>query len=184
MNFFYPSLLIFIISLIVLYSVVPKFTPLIMAILAGTLLVFGIYHHYSLFKNEYLKTTWTDSLKMYAPAILIGFVLMLIFYGIFSFFSNGAVPVPQAPEIPALLSPPSPNKNLANTAIGSPITAAVNAVTNIATNVANTIGSGVSRVTSGVTNTINAATNTLTNTLANALPNVTANNRGNNKSIF
>lgn len=165
MNFFYPSLLIFVVSLVILYSVIPRFTPLIMVILASGLLAFGIYHHYSLFKNEYLKTTWTDSLKMYAPAIMIGFVIILIFYGIFAFFARGAVPIPTSPEMPTLLSPlnlspPSPNRNITSMAIGSPITAAVNAVTNVA----NTIGSGISRATTGITNTVSNFVNNRKNT--------------------
>ncbi|NBR60627.1 MAG: hypothetical protein EBT86_03070 [Actinobacteria bacterium] len=171
MNFFYPSLLVFVISLVILYSVIPRFTPLIMLILAAGLLAFGIYHHYSIFKNEYMKTTWTDGLKMYAPAIMIGFVIILIFYGIFAFFARGAVPVPISPEIPSLsasLTPPSPNmnltknatKNVTSAAIGSPVTAAVNTVTNIA----NTIGSGISRATTGAAN---AVTNFVNNVSGN-----------------
>ena len=141
-----------------LYSVMPRFTPLIMAILASGLLAFGIYHHYTLFKNEYMKSTWQNGLKMYAPAIMIGFVIILIFYGIFSFFARGAVPIPVAPEVPTFLSPPSPNKNITLATIGSPITSAVNAVTNVA----NTIGSSIS--------------NTMKNTFSN--------NRKNTRSLI
>jgi len=179
MNFFYPSLLIFLIALIVLFSVIPRFTPLIMALLSGVLLAFGIYHHYQLFKNEYQRTTWTDNLKIYAPALMIAFTILLIIYGIFGFFA-GSVPVPSMPTITTNLSLSSPNKNLTNTAIGTPVATAVNAL--------NSIKNTFEDIVDKTVNTVNSVTNTVTNTVGNivsntgnTLKNVTGNNKNNNK---
>lgn len=156
MNLYYPSILIFVLALIVVYWLVPRFTPLIMVIFSGSLLAFGVYHHYKIFKHEYQKSTWADSLKMYAPAILIGFTIMFMLFSIFSFFSSGSVPVPSVPTtmISNILSPPSASNNIKNTSAASPITAALNAVTNTA----NSVGTGVTNI---INNTINNVANSV-----------------------
>lgn len=175
MNIYYPSILIFTLALILVYWLVPRFTPLIMVILAGGLLTFGVYHHYILFRHEYQKTTWTESLKIYAPAVLIGFTIMFILFGIFSFFSTGAVPIPDIPAtaITNILSPPNPSNNLSINVLGSPVTAAINAVTNV-----------TNTVSSGITDTFKNVTNTVTNTLSNVTNTLTGNTKKNNTTIF
>jgi predicted PurR-regulated permease PerM len=164
MNIFYPSLLVFTLALVLVYSFVPRFTPLIMAILAAALLTLGVYHHYSLFRHEYQQATWSDSLRMYAPAIMIGATIMFILFGIFTFFSRGSVPVPNIPNVINVAVPPSPSQNLATNIIGTPLTAAVNAVTNAAAN-----------VSSGIVNTVQNAANAVTNTVTNVVGNVATN---------
>jgi predicted PurR-regulated permease PerM len=172
MNIYYPSILIFTLALILVYWLVPRFTPLIMVILSGGLLAFGVYHHYHLFKHEYQKTTWTDGMRIYAPAIMIGVTIMFILFGILAFFMRGAVPVPASPTVtsslfPNVTSPPSQSKNITSNVIGSPITAAINAVTNVA-----------NTVSSGVTNSFNKASNMISGN------NAAGSARKNNTKLF
>lgn len=179
MNIYYPSLLIFTLVLILVYWLVPRFTPLMMVLLAGGLLTFGVYHHYHLFKHEYQKTTWTDSLRIYAPAIMIGATIIFILFGIFAFFTRGAVPVPETPAAVANLfqnvaaTPPSPSKNITSNIIGTPITAALNAVTNVGNTVSSGVTNTINSVTATVANTINSATNIITGSTANKKNNTT-----------
>ena len=54
-----------------------------------------------MFASEYRLSTWQDGLKIYAPAIMIGAILIFIIYAILAFFTKGSVPVPQMPTITA-----------------------------------------------------------------------------------
>lgn len=161
MELFIPSLFVFIVAILVCFILIPRFTPLITAILALGLLSYGVYDHYKLFASEYRLSTWQESLKIYAPAIMIGALILFIIYSIIIFFSKGSVPIPSAPDI-AL--PPS------NTA--------TNAVTE-----------HINNVTSGITNTLGNLTDGITNKVNNITGNNNANkgngnnkgNRGNNK---
>jgi len=161
MELFIPSLFVFIVAILVCFILIPRFTPLITAILALGMLSYGVYDHYKLFASEYRLSTWQESLKIYAPAIMIGALILFIIYSIIMFFSKGSVPIPSAPNISL---PPS------NTA--------TNAVTE-----------HINNVTSGITNTLGNLTDGITNTVNNMTGNNNANkgngnnkgNRGNNK---
>lgn len=102
MEFFIPGLLLFLISIGISFAIVPKFTPLIAAILSIVFLTFGVYQHYKMFAYEYRLSTWQDNLKMYAPAIMIGATILFIIYAILALFTKGAVPVPPMPDVPTL----------------------------------------------------------------------------------
>lgn len=87
------------------FAVVPRFTPLIAAVLSIVFLVLGVRQHYLMFASEYRLSTWQDSFKIYAPAIMIGAMILFIIYTILALFTTGSVPVPAMPAITA----PTPN---------------------------------------------------------------------------
>lgn len=107
MEFFIPGLLLFLVSIAVTFLVAPRFTPLVVALLSIAFLTYGVYDHYKMFASEYRLSTWQQSLKIYAPAIMIGAIIIFIIFSILSFFTKGSVPVPSVPNVT------EPNENSA-----------------------------------------------------------------------
>ena len=142
MELFLPSFLIVLLAAVVVFTVLPRFGPLILTVISLALLVFGVYHHWSLFHNEYRLATWYDSMtvKFVAPAVLIGLTFILILGYILSFFGSG-VPIPAIPEFTNMM------ENITN-----PANFAVENITETVKNLANT-------ATNAVTNAVNTVTN-------------------------
>ena len=158
MEFFIPGLLLFLLAIVVSFILAPRFTPLVVAVLSIVLLSYGVYDHYKVFAAEYRLSTWQQSLKIYAPAIMIGAIILFIIYAILAFFTKGSVPVPPIPNITA------PNEN-----------SAMDNVVQSLNKVANGLTNNKNDIVSSVNNTINKANNNRGNIL-NAL---TGNNNGN-----
>jgi predicted PurR-regulated permease PerM len=154
MEFFIPGLFIFLIAVLVSFFLVPKATPMTAAILAIVFLTYGVYDHYELFASEYKLSTWQESLKIYAPFIMIGVIIMYSMYGMIAFFTDGAVPVPSMPSIPSMSDGPS-MPTMSNIPSLNQLS---NQMTNTFSNVANSIG--------------------------NTTSNIFSNNKGNNGSSF
>ena len=125
MEFFLPGLLLFLVSIAVTAVLAPKATPLIASLLSIAFLTYGVYHHYRLFAAEYRLATWQEGLKLYAPAVMIMAVVLVILYGVLSFFTSGQVPIPSLPNV----SLPSPN-SITNS-ITSSMEGAVNSMNNM-----------------------------------------------------
>ena len=145
MEIFLPSFLILLLAAVVVFTVVPRLGPLVITVLSILLLVFGVYHHWDLFKSEYRLSTWQDSMvfKGLAPALVLGVLFVFILGFILSFFGSG-VPVP----VPAIA-------NVTNT-ISEIVNTAQNTVSNMAAN-------AVTGVTNAVANVKNAAVNVVAN---------------------
>ena len=131
MEFFIPGLLLFLVSIAISFIVAPRFTPLVIALLSIALLTYGVHDHYKMFAAEYRLSTWQQSLKIYAPAIMIGAIILFIIYAILAFFTNGSVPVPSLPSVTA------PNENSTTNNVLQSLNK--NANTNVINNVNNTI---------------------------------------------
>jgi hypothetical protein len=140
MEFFIPSLIIFLFAVLLSFLIIPKFSPLILAVLAIVLLVFGVYHHFKIFETEYRLSTWQSNLKIYAPAVMIIAIIVFIIYGIMSFFYRSSVPVPQMPNINI------PKANTATNAITEALNTTAQAITNIASNVKENMGDAATRL--------------------------------------
>jgi len=125
MEFFLPGLLLFLVSIAVTAVLAPKATPLIASLLSIAFLSYGVYHHHRLFAAEYRLATWQEGLKLYAPAVMIMAVVLVILYGVLSFFTSGQVPIPSLPN----MSLPSPN-SITNS-ITSSMEGAVNSMNNM-----------------------------------------------------
>lgn len=181
MEFFIPSLLLFLVSIVVSFIIAPRFTPLVIALLSIALLTFGVYDHYKMFASEYRLSTWQDGLKIYAPAIMIGAIILFIIYSILAFFTSGSVPVPPIPNIAT--PEPLPSTNQVNTALNKTISGLTNVTNNIINKVNNTVNKVNNNkgnvLTDIVGNVTNAAGN-LGNTLANATGINTNGKKGNN----
>ena len=168
MEFFIPGLFIFLIAVLVSFFLVPKATPMTAAILAIAFLTYGVYDHYQLFASEYKLSTWQEGLKIYAPFIMVGMIIMYSIYGMIAFFTGGAVPVPSMPEMPIMSNVPSLNQ-------------LSNQMTNTFTNVANSIGNASSNIFSNNKgNNGSSFKNSITN-FANSLGNSLGFNNNENK---
>jgi predicted PurR-regulated permease PerM len=161
MEFFIPGLLLFLVSVVVSFILAPRFTPLVIAILSIALLSYGVYDHYKMFAAEYRLSTWQQSLKIYAPAIMIGAIILFIIYSILAFFTKGSVPIPPIPNITA------PNDN-----------STTNNVIQSLNKVANSLTNNKNNIVSSVNNTINK----VNNNRGSILNTITGNNNGNGEN--
>jgi uncharacterized membrane protein len=124
MEFFIPGLLLFLLFLAIAFFVVPRATPMIAAILSIIFLTYGVYEHYQLFAAEYRLSTWQESLKIYAPALMIAAIIIFIIYFMLSLFTGASVPVPSMPNVDL------PTMNEIATNISNTYNNATNAITN------------------------------------------------------
>lgn len=158
MEFFIPGLLLFLVSIAVTFAFAPRFTPLVIALLSLAFLTYGVYDHYKMFRAEYRLSTWQQSLKIYAPAIMIGAIILFIIYSILAFFTKGAVPVPLVPNVT------EPNEN-----------SATNQLVNGLNKIGNILGNNKN------TNLVNQVNNKINNVNKNRNNILGLNNNNNNK---
>jgi hypothetical protein len=140
MEFFLPSLFILAFAAIVVFVVFPKLAPVVLAGLALLLLAVGVYQHARFFEAEYRLSTWQDGLVAYSPYIMIGGLLLVVFFFLLYLLPGRS---PSLPEIPTQLELPP-----ANTATNV-MTQAVN---NGIRNVANAVGLNVKNTNGGNNN--------------------------------
>jgi hypothetical protein len=99
MEFFLPSLFIFLLAVIVISFVVPRMSPMIIIGMSAVLLGFGVYHHFKLFWNDYKQSTWQDQLRLFAPGIMLTVIIIYVLFSLLMFFTGGSVPVPPMPKV-------------------------------------------------------------------------------------
>jgi len=158
------------IAVLVSFFLVPKATPMTAAILAIAFLTYGVYDHYQLFASEYKLSTWQEGLKIYAPFIMVGVIIMYSIYGMVAFFTGGAVPVPSMPDIPSMPTMDNvPSLNQMS-----------NQMTNTLNDVANSIENATSNIFSNNGNNGSSFKNSITN-FANNLGNSMGFNNNQNK---
>ena len=154
MEFFLPSLIILALASIVSFVIIPKTSPLIILIISFCLLIFGMYHHYTLFASEYRLSTWQDQLKFYGPGIAIGGLLLFIILFVLSIFRGGQVPVPEISLTPAS----------STGTVGSILNTVTNAASNMINTATNTVDNIKNTVKTAVTqseNIVNRSKNTI-----------------------
>jgi hypothetical protein len=161
MELFIPGLFVFFLVIAISFAVIPRFTPLLAAILSIVFLVLGVRQHYMIFASEYRLSTWQDSLKIYAPAIMIGAMILFIIYSILALFTTGSVPVPAMPNITA----PAPNT-----------------VTDNVLESLNTVANSLSNVNTNLVENVNEAVNAVNENTTKFLNNITGNNKNKNKN--
>lgn len=140
-----PSILIVLLAAVVVFTILPRFGPLVLTVVAIILLMFGVYHHYNLFYDEYRLSTWQSTSTFLAPALVLGVALFFLLGYILSFFGSG-IPVPKATEIM-----PDVGEMVSNV-----VNNAAETVNNVANNVVNSANNVVNNV---VNNTVEMANN-------------------------
>jgi hypothetical protein len=140
MEFFIPGLLVFLLAVAISFAVAPRFTPLVVALLSIAFLTFGVHQHYKMFAAEYRLSTWQQGLKIYAPAIMIGAIILFVIYAILAFFTKGSVPVPPLPNVTA------PGENTATNQVIQSLNKIGNTVANTNTNLINKVNDTINNV--------------------------------------
>ena len=154
MEFFIPGLLLFLVSIAVSFAIAPRFTPLVVALLSIGFLTYGVYDHYKMFAAEYRLSTWQESLKIYAPAIMIAAIIIFIIYSILAFFTKGSVPVPPIPNVT------EPNDNSATSQIVNSLNKVGSLFTNNKnTNMINNVNNQINNVNKNRNNILNLGNN-------------------------
>jgi hypothetical protein len=137
MELFLPSILISILAILVVILLIPRFSPLIIVVIAGVLLYIGMTQHLNMFWEEYQQSTWQQNLKLFAPGIMIAAVVIFVLYGILSFFSGGVVPIPSLPAMEM------PSANTATNPVTAVINTAMNTVSNAAANITDAVSDAI-----------------------------------------
>ena len=148
MEFFLPSILFLLVACGIVFFVIPRFGPLVLAGVSLILLILGIYNHYSMFATEYRLSTWQSGMIGYAPFIMIGALVLAIVLYLFyltpvgknnntSLVGNLIPPTPNSPTLN--LPAPGTATNAITEGIGSMMRKAAE-VANV--NVRNRAGNG------------------------------------------
>lgn len=150
MEIFLPSILIVLLAGVVVFTILPRFGPLVLTVVAIILLMFGVYHHYHLFYDEYRLSTWQTTSTFLAPALVLGVALFFILGYILSFFGSG-IPVPKVadvvPDVGEAVS------NIVNTATET-VSNVVNSANNVMSNVVNNTVDMANNVNRGFNNAL------------------------------
>jgi hypothetical protein len=137
MEFFLPSILFLLISAAIVFFVIPRFGPLVLAVVSLVLLTIGMYNHYTLFQNEYRASTWQLGLVAFAPYIMIGVVIvMIILYLTYLLPSGATSSVPNVKTNTINLPPPETATNVITEGVNNAIRVAA-PVANIKVNTTN-----------------------------------------------
>lgn len=135
MEFFLPGLAIILIGALIAFAVIPRFSPVILALISIALLVAALYDHFRIFSYEYAYSTWQEQLKSYAPYVMIGALLVSIIFYFMYIFGGGR------PKDNNSISQVIENMPNANTAT-NPLTEAINNTLKTVNNMVNGNGNG------------------------------------------
>jgi hypothetical protein len=128
MEFFLPSILFLLVACGIVFFVIPRFGPLVLAVVALILLGLGVYNHYSLFQSEYRMSSWQYGAVAYAPYIMIGALVLSIILYLFYL----------APVSPNSNNGSAPSVNLPSAeSATNPITSGINTMMRQASNLVN-----------------------------------------------
>jgi hypothetical protein len=177
MEFFLPSILVLLVAAAIVFFVIPRFGPLVLAVVSLVLLGIGIYNHYSMFQNEYRLSTWQLGAVAYAPYLLIGAVILMIILYLTYLLPSGSA-------ASANNTPANANANVkANTINLPPPETATNVITEGANN-AIRAAANLANVKVNTTNQPNNPANLglFGNLNNNNNNNININNRGNGRA--
>lgn len=84
MEFFIPGLAALLITIALIFLILPRLGAPMIALISIALLMFAVYQHYQLFQPEYRYATWMDTLKVYGPYIIVFFIIIssLLYLGL------------------------------------------------------------------------------------------------------
>lgn len=157
MEFFLPGLFVLLIGVLIAFFVIPRFSPVILAIISIVLLIAALYDHFRIFSYEYAYSTWQEQLKGYAPYVMVGALLITIIFYFMYIFGGGR------PKANNSISEAIENMPNANTAT-NPLTEAINNTLKAVNNVVNGNGVANKKNNAGLLEKVN---NSIVNTFSN-----------------
>jgi hypothetical protein len=94
MELFLPTLLVLILSGLFVFGIVPKISPTIIFILTVIFFVIAVYAHYMMFKQEYTRSLWRDSLQNQIPIVFGLLIGVGILIATLNMFTNIKITMP------------------------------------------------------------------------------------------
>ena len=139
MELYIPPLIVLVLGLIVIFLIIPKLSPYVLAGVALLMFSLGLWQHYSMFPYEYRASLLTDKLREYSGFVML---IALIFAGIFAIlFIHGGNPpaatdiMPTMPALPTVFS--NNSKSIFNLSGNSGNSGIMSAVENMSKTVTN-----------------------------------------------
>jgi len=163
-QYFIPLLIAALIASLVVFFILPNLSPYILGALSLTMLILGVWQHYSMFPHEYKASIVTEMLFQYSGFILLGIITLGSIATIF--VMNGTELPDVSNAIPEII--PNSKNNSKN-----------NSKSNL-TNAFDFGGNNSKPENAGILAAPMAAANTITNAVTNAYKNVT-NTKNNSK---
>ena len=122
MELFLPSLFVLLLAVLVILYVIPQQSGFVLGVIAVALLAMTIYQHISLFRMDYDRMTWVDTVKQQAPFIMVVAVVTVLIGYVILLVGKGSGPVANiqnrvnqsynaAPPPPPAATSPRPNNN-------------------------------------------------------------------------
>lgn len=118
MELFLPSLFVLLLAVLVILYVIPQQSGFVLGVIAVALLAMTIYQHISLFRMDYDRMTWVDTVKQQAPFIMVVAVVVVLIGYVILLVGKGSGPVAniqnrmnQSYNAPPPASSPRPNNN-------------------------------------------------------------------------
>ena len=104
MELFIPSLVVIILGAIVVFFILPKAAPYTLGVMAVLLFGVGLYQHYETFPYEYATGNFRDTLKDYAPFLMLLATILGLVIGVkVAFGDNPPALAASMPALPASL---------------------------------------------------------------------------------
>jgi len=121
MEFYLPSFFLVLLAFLISFMVIPRSTPLILAVIAGVALVAALYNHSALFSMEWQRMATTSQIGKYAPIILVGAVVVFsIGFILLSWSSGKGITLP---SFTMTIPPPNTATNVVTEAVGNTLAA-------------------------------------------------------------
>jgi len=94
MELFLPSLFIIALATIIVFLVLPRFTPLVTITICSSFLTLAVYSHFKMYSNEYKNLMFFDSLKD-NWMFLFGIILLGLFLASSTLFKDFNFKIPK-----------------------------------------------------------------------------------------
>jgi len=159
MELFLPSILVFILAALMVFLVIPRMSSILLVMMAVVLIVLGTYHHFKTFWDEYRQSTWQESLKLFAPGIILAMIFIYLFFAIASFYMGGKASAPPPMDLPSAESATNPLTAAINTTLGA-------------------VNSAAESMNTAATSAVTAVKNALPDSLTGSTNNTRRNNNG------
>jgi hypothetical protein len=110
MELYIPPLIVLVLGVIVIFLIIPRLSPYVLAGVALLMFSLGLWQHYSMFPYEYKISRPTDILHQYSGFIVLFIIILGCIYGILKMYGVAAPSVSEMiPEVPAMTNLPTVN---------------------------------------------------------------------------
>ena len=110
MELYIPPLIALVLAVIVIFLIIPRLSPYVLAGVAILMFCLGLWQHYSMFPYEYKISRPLDILHQYSGFIVLFMIILTCIYGILRMYGVSPPAVSEMiPEVPAMANLPQVN---------------------------------------------------------------------------